>query len=352
MNTRDSHHDPHSRKPAEPNAAANDAYLWDASGEATPEVAALELALSPLKWNPSAPSFKRDASALEFPRRRSMPWRAAAALLLAVAGVWMASVFSLGPRASGSMSVLALGGSPRIAGRAIPQASAIAAGQWLETDAASSAQIIVAEHGTVTVDPDSRLRLVQSKPTEHRLELARGSMRAFINAPPRLFVVDTPAATAFDLGCAYNLRVDDDGNGEIEVTLGWVSMENHGFKSLVPYGAKCLTRKARGVGTPFFADASGELILALAFFDFGNGGEAAIDTILHEASARDSLTLWHLLLRTKGETRARVLDRLIEFAPPPAGVTREQVLAGDEAAIDEWGQTMVWSPNLVKARPH
>jgi hypothetical protein len=192
--------------------------------------------------------------------------------------------------------------------------------------------------------------LIRSKQDEQRLELARGSLRAFINAPPRLFIVDTPAATAFDLGCSYDMRVDDTGNGEIEVTLGWVSMESRGVASIVPYGAKCLTRAGRGIGTPFYKDASAEFVLSLMVFDFGNKGQGAIDTIVDQATARDSLTLWHLLLRTEGEARSRVFDRLIEIAPPPDGVTRERVLAGDGEAIEQWGETMTWSPNLVRAR--
>ena len=39
--------------------------------------------------------------------------------------------------------------------------------------------------------------------------------------------------------------------------------------------------------------------------------------------------MWHLLTRGSLEERGRVYDRLAALAPPPDGVTRELVLAGD-----------------------
>ena len=44
------------------------------------------------------------------------------------------------------------------------------------------------------------------------------------------------------------------------------------------------------------------------------------------------MTLWHLLTRGTPEERARVYDRLAALAPPPEGVTREQILAGNRVA--------------------
>jgi len=37
-----------------------------------------------------------------------------------------------------------------------------------------------------------------------------------------VFVVDTPSASAIDLGCAYTLHVNEDGSGTLRTTLGWV----------------------------------------------------------------------------------------------------------------------------------
>jgi len=51
---------------------------------------------------------------------------------------------------------------------------------------------------------------------------------------------------------------------------------------------------------------------------------------------RDTLTLWHLLARVEGAERALVYGRMAELAPPPAGVTREGVLALNQQMLDSW----------------
>ena len=140
-----------------------------------------------------------------------------------------------------------------IAGRA-------AEGEWIETGA-GSARITVGSIGTVAVEPGSRVRILAASPTEHRLELAEGEIEAQINAPPRLFFVDTPAVTAVDLGCAYRMKSDADGNGLLRVTGGWVEMARGDGASLVPAGARCSIRAKRGAGTPMFEDAPAELAL-------------------------------------------------------------------------------------------
>src|SRR5207253_7821011 len=130
---------------------------------------------------------------------------------------------------------------------------------WLETDSSSRAKISVGRIGQVEVDPNTRLRLVQTRLTEHRLALARGRMQARIWAPPRLFFVDTPSAEAVDLGCAYTLAVDDAGGSLLQVTSGYVAFVRDGRESKVPAGAVCVTRPGIGPGTPYFADASEKL---------------------------------------------------------------------------------------------
>ena len=63
----------------------------------------------------------------------------------------------------------------------------------------------------------------------------------------------------------------------------------------------------------------------------------ALDRALASARARDALSLWHLLARVEPDERGRVFDRLAELVPPPDGVTRDGVAAGDRAMRDLGG---------------
>jgi hypothetical protein len=237
--------------------------------------------------------------------------------------------------------VVRLDGTPSIGSRGMKEKGRLGLGQWLETDDSSRAQIEVSSIGHVEIDPNTRVRLLETKPTEHRLELARGRLSARIWAPPKLFYVDTPSAVAEDLGCAYTLEVDDHGSSLLRVTSGWVALQLKDRESMVPAGAACATRPGIGPGTPYFEDAVESFREALARLDFERSANQlentrALEVVLVNARVRDTLTLWHLLARVDGVDRARVYDRMAELVPPPAGVTREDVLALNPQMLASW----------------
>jgi len=255
-----------------------------------------------------------------------------------------------------SWDVARLDGAPRIDSASIKDTGKISVGQWLVTDANSRAQINVGNIGQVEIDPDTRVRLVETKSTEHRLELARGSLSARISAPPRLFFVDTPSAVAEDLGCAYTLSVDDRGNSLLRVTAGWVSLHLRDRESVVPAGAACATRPGIGPGTPYFEDASPAFRQALTKLDFEpnepiGAKNVELDLVLSTARPRDTFTLWHLLSRVNEKDRARVYKRMAALVPPPKGVTRDGVLRLDQDVLNRWREEIDAECDPLKSFP-
>ena len=251
--------------------------------------------------------------------------------------------------------VARIGGSPRIGSTRISDKGKLTLGQWLETDGDSRARIEVGNIGQVEIDPNTRVRLLQTTATEHRLELARGRMSARIWAPPRLFFVDTPSGVAADLGCAYTLQVDDAGGSLLRVTSGWVALQLRDRESMVPAGAACATRVGVGPGTPYFEDASESFRAALTKLDFEtkatDSKTGALDVLLSESRVRDTLTLWHLLARLDAKDRSRVYDRMVELVPPPSGVTRDGVLQLNEQMLQTWKDSLEksWSGYSLRA---
>jgi hypothetical protein len=240
-----------------------------------------------------------------------------------------------------SWAVARVGGAPRIGSNRIGEKGRLGVGQWLETDGDSRAKIEVASIGQVEIDPNTRVRLLETKPTEHRLELERGRLSARIWAPPKLFFVDTPSAVAADYGCAYTLEVDDHGASLLRVTSGWVSLQLKDRESMVPAGAACATRPGIGPGTPFFEDASEPFRKALSALDFDPAGSAVgsmrpVEILLANARVRDTYTLWNLLPRIESGDRALVYERMAALVPPPEGVTREGVLSLNQQMLDAW----------------
>jgi FecR protein len=314
-------------------------YLWDGSGEPDPEVVRLEKVLGELRHRETLPKLPARPRGT---RQFAFTWKAgalaAAAALAVMSGVgwyvWMAR---------GAWQVQTIAGTPvvGVAPNAVRTEDVkLRVGQWLVTDSVSRARVAVGNIGSVDVEPNTRVQLVEARGREHRMSLARGEIHARIWAPPKLFFVNTPSATAVDLGCEYTLQVDDSGAGVLRVSLGWVAFESDGRQALIPQGAMCATRPGVGPGTPRYADAPAGYADALNRLDFGSaddpGRQAALDLVISSARPRDGLTLWHLLTRGTAGERAQVYERLAALSPPPAGVTRDAVLSGDRAALDRW----------------
>src|SRR3982751_6582857 len=277
------------------------AYLWDGSGEPDPEVVRLETLLGQLRHRGVPPALP-----LQKPGRP--PTVLVIAALSAAAAVLL--VVAIGWYAAGSMSrgwtVHTIAGAPAVDGvksRAGGGSSParLRVGKWLETDAVSRARIEMEGIGRVDVDPNTRLQAVEAGSREQRMSLTRGIIGARIWARPKLFFVNTPSATAVDLGCEYTLQVDEGGGGLIRVSLGWVSFEGNGRESFIPEGAVGRTRPGAGPGTPYYDDAPSGYGEALEILDFGAPDDprrgSAFDLVLSSARRRDAMTLWHLLTR-------------------------------------------------------
>lgn len=250
-----------------------------------------------------------------------------------------------------SWQVTTLEGKPKIGSELLAATGKLYIGDLLETDNASRAKLTVGKIGEVELEPNTKLRLLNTSPTDHRLSLDRGTIHASVSAPPRLFVVETPSATAVDLGCVYTLTVDSLGASKLYVITGWVSFEHGGIESIVPQGAECITKPGIGPGTPFRNQCSSAFESALYRFDFERGGSAALDSILPEAVPPDAISLWHLLYKTTGQEKEKVYDKLAFLVPPPLGVTREGVIQGDKNMLKLWKNHLNLNPYAIVPEP-
>ncbi len=332
----------------------SDQYLWDGSGPEDPEIAALEATLRPLRHRPTPLPSRRPASAFaKTPAdRRSFSggWLAglqeyerltalalAASLALAVGATWW---IASSRGVHDALLVTSIVGTPTIGQQSVGEGDPLSRGRVLTTDARSMAGLAIGTLGQISLEPSSELRFLGSQAGRYRLRLERGTVQATITAPPGQFLIETPSSAALDLGCVYSLTVDEQGNGLVRVTSGWVGFAARGQESLIPAGAVCATRRGVGPGTPHFADAAPALRDALERMDFARLDAAAmsasIDTVLAEARPQDAFTLWHLVRRAPPAERGRLFDRLSVLSPPPDGITRDGIIRLDRTMLDRW----------------
>jgi hypothetical protein len=307
-------------------------YLWDRSGLPDPEIQRLERLLGRLRSVPPAPRLPVRVRRRNL-RRLAPLLAAAAAIVLMVAGTWRTT------RTRASWEITSVAGRPRIGTATLNGRGRIAVGDTLVTDRGSQARMMVGSIGEVTVDTDTRVRLVATRHGHHQLALEHGTLHASITAPPGQFIVSTPSATATDLGCAYTLHVDEDGTGLLTVASGWVALTLNGRESLVPAGASSRTHPTLGPGSPWYDDADEEFQDAVSELDFGTDAARhaeALRSVLSRAEGGHAVTLWHLIKRVDGADRAAIVEALADQVALPPGVTRDAVLRLDEAALDQW----------------
>src|SRR5215471_15230481 len=338
-------------------------YLWDGSGVPDPELERIEKALGQFRGRADAAALEALERGFEAHRSQGVlgTWRwprfLAVSLLATGVAAGVAGLFLRGPSLSAvpGWKVARVDGEPVVgfspvqAGRERAQ---LRVGETLVTDHRSRASLLVAEIGELMVDPGSRLRLLETGSRRKRIAVEVGTIHAAIWAPPGEFVVDTPSATAVDLGCAYSLTVAEDGSGTLRTKLGWVGFHQNGHDSFIPAGAMCLTKPKQGPGTPFFEDSPNALRSALLTIDFENLESAAragaLRTVLSQARPRDAFTLWHLLARVNEKERPMVYERLAALVQAPAGTTREGTLRLEPTMLDRWwnafdlGDIRVW----------
>jgi len=310
-------------------------YLWDRSGPPDAEIQRLEELLSRYRYQPSAhvPDFSAVTTTRSMPR--AWAWAAAACVAIA-AGTFGYRAYR--NHLSATCDIAAVNGTVTVNGTQVSGSTRIRPGDRIEVARNSEARIRVGTIGDVVAGPGSLFSAVRFDRVKH-FSLHRGVVQANILAQPYVFVIDTPFATAYDLGCAYRLEIDPDGNGSLHVTSGWVMLQNSATESLVAAGNRAEIRRGQAPGIPVRASASPSMIEAIATVGFEEDAgkrSAALAAILSAATRDDAVMLVNLLWRVNPEDRGAVFDRLAGFYPPPPAVTREAVVAGNWSVLRQW----------------
>ena len=313
-------------------------YLWDRRGNPDGEVRHLERLLERYRFNQPV------RIPVARPGRRWL-WYAGTVAVAAVVvfTAWVALIPVLG-QPGRVWRVVTRAGQPTVSGAAIDGSGSLAEGGVVQTDASSRAEIRAGRIGRIEVEPGSRVRLLSTSTGRHRLAVDRGRIAARLWSPPFTFGFVTPAADAFDVGCAFTMDVDDRGAATVRVTSGWVQLETPNRQQLIPEGAMAVAEPGKGLGTPFFDDASTTFKNALHALDFepmtAADRSAQLATLLQEARRRDVYTFLRLNRGLTPQERGAVYDRISLLSAAPSGVTRAGIVADDGAMLDAWRRTL------------
>ena len=306
-----------------------DAYLWDPAAPAADAVVDIERRLISARFDPAAhPLPQRHGSidrsfAVRHGRRsrlRSLAW---AATVLIVAGAGFTAWRWTWPEGRAWHVTTAAGSSERLR-----------VGGTLQTDTTGGARVQIARIGTMEIARGTTVTLRSTTRNRHRLTLQQGSVRVRVWAPPFSVAFRTPAGEVSDLGCEFQLTVDDTTSA-VRVTSGWVQLENLLGETLVPAGANSEMRTGTRPAIPVFEDAQPGFLDAVRAHERNSADPEPVDRIIDLARRRDVYTLLQLVQR-RSPAAARLADRAAALFPPPDGVDPARVAAGDVRGLDRW----------------
>jgi hypothetical protein len=313
-------------------------YLTNPEVPSDPEIVRLEDALRPLREIDVTGHLEFHYRPLLVPRgtesvsRRRLlvrpstwPVVAAAAILLLIGAV---ETFGSAMR---PWTVVDLPGGAH-ATTGIPKTRKVETGDWIITDSVSSARLNVGVVGRTDIRPGSRVRIVATTTSQHRLALDQGELHARIWAPPKFFLVETKNALAVDLGCEYTLRASSDGSVWLSVESGEVELVSARSLIRVPAGNSATINADGTSGIPVPWTASDALIAALSSFEKFRD-EVSLDRVLTLTDSSSTIVLWHLLPQVDESARGKVFDKLATVTLVPRGLTREKIVRLDWEAL-------------------
>lgn len=229
----------------------------------------------------------------------------------------------------------------------------IAPGDVLATSAAETVELSVARIGRVVLSPMSRLSLLGTGPSRHRVRLDHGHLRARIWAPPGYFGVHSGTAEIIDLGCDFDLWVETDHSGRVAVRSGWIVYRVGGHERLVPAG-HVLEFDARRPGTPLREDAPPavrelvremDALLAAASLDSLRLNALSVE-LAGTARDAEAFTLLSLLSQRPGLAAGPLYPRLATALKVPVDdpVHRQSWIAGEQAPRNTWWKLLPTQP--------
>nr|WP_282452956.1 FecR family protein [Lysobacter sp. CAU 1642] len=230
---------------------------------------------------------------------------------------------------------------------------ALAPGGTLRTGAGQRLEVSIARIGALWLSPDSQLAMLRTAPGGHRVRLDHGHLRARVWAPPGYFGVNSGQAEVIDLGCDFDLWVEDDRSGRVAVRSGWIVMRLAGVEQTVPAG-HVLHFDATRPGIPLRDEAPAPLGEVIGKLDAGLASGALtpaergdlVAAILAGAEDADAFTLLSLLTRhpdlAAGPLYPRLAQALGGAQIEPAH--RQRWVEGDAEAMHAWWRKLPVPP--------
>jgi len=262
--------------------------------------------------------------------------------ILIGAGILAAIVVCYLVYTSGSRDwkVKVLSGSVKIGVEVTSSSGIMIAGDALETDPNSTAEITIPEIGKIEVYPST---IISKMGDENTANLKIGSIKVDFNSAKSGFKILLPVGYIKDyyLANSYFVEINQEGDAVISVKQGWLSTIYRNVEMIIATDYSVQYKSSSGFGIPYHNSASVELINLLGEVAFNNN-ETSINSILNSVTKTDALTLWNLMQRVKTSSKQSIYDKLYELVPHPDEISSSDILRLDKEKLLLWLEEIEW----------
>lgn len=203
----------------------------------------------------------------------------------------------------------------------------------LETNSITRLQVNIPDVGNLFLDPETKIQRLKS----NDVRLLKGTITAMKDGAKKFLSIEVLGAEIKDyfLGGQSKVTLVDQKTSFLEVTDGWVALNNDNLESLVLPNHFCMITADSGVGLPYRNGSSKEFVEAINDYCFTRpNNEEALISILTKADVTNSVTLWNLIKRVTRKQREMVIYTIFGLlGEPPSGVTDDGLKTLDSAML-------------------
>lgn len=200
----------------------------------------------------------------------------------------------------------------------------------------SKAEILIPHVGSIEVNQNSIIILEKAKDGDNRIKLEKGSVKIKNITEEPDFAIDLKNSSVIDRGGEFTVSVDEHGNAKVAANFGFTEINHNSENYFLSEKYVCDIMNGKKPGTPYRSDAPDTLIQEIKNYDYKSGGENSIRKIISASRKSDMLTLLAIIPNVSQLERETLFQKITNNFPPPANVTRMDILKADKEMLHIW----------------
>ena len=213
----------------------------------------------------------------------------------------------------------------------------------LSTLDSSKVAVTIPNAGRIELRSFSSIRLIKGKDKDNIISLLSGKLDAKCKIDDPRLTIKTLPVNIIAKGGNFSVGVGDQGDVNVKTQNGIVQLESSKEKLILIQDHSCKVMPNGNIGIPYHIDAEPEFVKLVLNISFDEQEIFNPAQILALATPLDGITLLYLIKEIKNPSdRLTVYQKLVEFYPPPPGITQQGIINLDPEMYEIWLNDIEW----------